>query len=282
MKGFENFKPHHLPLKAEHVTGNDGVGRVFLLPGSDGRALRIGEHLTDTQVLPSDRRHNVYLGRFESGAGSVDVGAVATGMGCPSLDIIVTELIAMGARRFIRVGTSGSLQPQTVKAGHLVIATAAVRDEGVSDRYITKDYPAVAHGDVITALERAAQTLGYTDRVFRGVIHSKDSLMAREMGFGPLAQENRDYMERLRHMGVLASEMEAAHLFILSDVYSSEVLPMAGGKDPSNVVKSGAVLAIIGDESAFATPEVAQKTETQAIDTALEGAAQLIKGDRQT
>lgn len=279
MKGFENFKPHHLPLEADHVHGNKGVGRVFLLPGSDGRALRIGERLKDRQVLPSDRRHNVYLGRFESESGSADIGTVATGMGCPSLDIIVSELIAMGARRFIRVGTSGSLQPKRVKAGHLVIATAAVRDEGASDRYVTRDYPAVAHADVAAALEEAAYRLGHGARVFKGVIHSKDSLFAREMGYGPRDDQNERYMAELRRMGVLASEMEAAHLFILSDVYSAEVICGTGETDPLRVVKSGAVLAIIGDESAFASPDLARGTETLAIDTALEGAIELVNQD---
>jgi uridine phosphorylase len=99
--------------------------------------------------------------------------------------------------------------------------------------------------------------------------------MAREMGYGPLARENRAYVETLHAMGVLASEMEAAHLFVLSDVYSREVKPIVEGEAP-DTIKSGAVLAIIGDESAFASPEVVCQTEDRAIEVALNGAVELI------
>ena len=126
--------PHLLAIGPEHATGNGPLGRIFLLPGSDGRARRIGERFSDLVSVPSDRQHNAYLGLVEGPAGPVEVGTVATGMGCPSVDIIVTELISLGARLLLRVGTSGSLQPHAVRAGSLVVATAAVRDEGCSGR----------------------------------------------------------------------------------------------------------------------------------------------------
>jgi uridine phosphorylase len=49
------------------------------------------------------------------------VGICATGMGCPSVDLIVTELIMLGGRRFFRVGTCGSLQPKLIRYGDLVV-----------------------------------------------------------------------------------------------------------------------------------------------------------------
>ena len=57
------------------------------------------------EVRPSDRGHNVYLGKL----GEIDVGVCSTGMGAPSTDIIITELIRLGARRFLRIGTAGSV-----------------------------------------------------------------------------------------------------------------------------------------------------------------------------
>ena len=44
-------------------------------------------------------------------------------MGCPSVDIIVTELIMLGARRFVRVGTAGSLQPHAIRMFALLLLT---------------------------------------------------------------------------------------------------------------------------------------------------------------
>ena len=112
---------------------------------------------------------------------SVDAAAVSTGMGCTSLNVIVTELIALGARQLLRVGTSGSVVPAVVRVGDLVIATAGVRDEGASDRYFGREYPAVGHFDWIFALHRAALGLGYGDRTYMGVVHAKDSLCANSL-----------------------------------------------------------------------------------------------------
>jgi uridine phosphorylase len=89
----EHATPHHLTIGPEHCAGNERFGRLFLLPGSDGRARQIADHFTDLQVVPSPRQHNAYLGRLAGRDGFLDVGTVATGMGCPSVDIIVTELV---------------------------------------------------------------------------------------------------------------------------------------------------------------------------------------------
>ena len=142
------FVPHHLSIDTEHTRGNRGAGRLFLLPGSDGRARRIAERFSDSEVIPSDRQLNVHLGRLQRDDVTVDVGTVATGMGCPSLDIVVTELIELGARHFIRVGTAGSLQRDVVQVGDLVIATGAVRDEATSDAYAPREYPAIADPEI--------------------------------------------------------------------------------------------------------------------------------------
>ncbi len=270
-----DFKPHHLTIGREHLEGNDGVGRLFFLPGSGGRARRLGERFQDLEVVTSDRQLDVYLGVVEDRGVKVSVGAVATGMGCPSLDIVVTELIMLGGRRFLRVGTAGSLQPKTVRVGDIVIATASVRDEGTSNAYLPREFPAVADPDVVAALHRAASRCGIAERTFKGVIHCKDSLFAREFGYGPQHEANRAYMRLLAEGGVLASEMESAHLFVLSSVHSKSVTSVAGDLEPANIVKSGAVLAIIGDDKAFADRESAAKAENTVVDVAVAAALEL-------
>ena len=268
--------PHHLSIAPEHVAGNDGRGRVFLLPGSDGRACRIGEHLADHRVIPSPRQLNVHLGRMELEDGrGADVGVVATGMGCPSLDIVATELIHLGARVLVRVGTSGSLQPEQVRAGDLVIATAAVRDEGTSDSYADRGFPAVADTEVVRALERAARAAGHGARTYRGLLHTKDSLFAREMGQGPRAEANRRFIAEMEALGVLASEMEAAHLFVLGHVHSRRVAPL-DSEPTADRVRTGALVAVIGDDTAFAEPERVAAAEEAAIEVALRAAVELV------
>ena len=65
------------------------------------------------------------------------------GIGGPSTAIAVEELSAIGAHTFIRVGTSGIMQP-TMTEGDFVIATGAIRDEGTSHQYLPAAFPAVA------------------------------------------------------------------------------------------------------------------------------------------
>ncbi len=273
----EHHAPHHLAIGPEHVTGNGRLGRVFLLPGSDGRARRIGERFSGLEVVPSDRQHNVYLGRLEGEPRPVDVATVATGMGCPSVDIVVSELIGLGARLFLRVGTSGSLQPQAVRVGSLVIATAAVRDESCSDRYACREFPAVADPEWVHSLEIAACRRQVGARTYRGVVHTKDSLFARELGAGPLTEDNHAYQRQLRALGVLASEMEAAHLFVLAAVHTTAHPPLAAAPDPAAVVRTGALLAVIGDDRPFADPAEVAGVEEAAMQVALEGARTIVQ-----
>jgi uridine phosphorylase len=264
------YTPHHLPITAEHVKGNGDLGRVFFLPGSDGRARRLSEHFRGCEVFTHERQHNVYLGHLERGDQRVDVASVSTGMGCASLDVVVTELIWLGARLLLRVGTAGSIVPDKVRAGSLVIATGGVRDEGASDRYVNREYPAVGHLDWLVALRAAAITTGFADRTFMGVVHAKDSLYAMEYNVGPRSQENHAYMEQLERMRVLASDMETAHLFILAAVHSTDVHAISETASPTGVVRAGSLLAVVGDDAPYASPDKIREAEQAAIDVSLE------------
>jgi uridine phosphorylase len=269
------FVPHHLCAEPADFVGNSGRGRFLLLPGSDGRAASIAERLTGVTVKRHPRAHNLYLGRLEGEEGPVDVGVVSTGMGTPSLDIVATELFRLGARRFVRVGTCGSLQPRFLRQGALVIPTAAVRDESTSRRYLPPEFPAVASRAFLRAVEEGLAERGEAE-VHLGICHSKDSLFAREFGAGPLAPENRRYMEILAQGGVLASEMEAAHLFVLGSVFGQE----ARQAGEAGEVLCGAVLAVIGDDQPFADPALAASTVERAIDFALDTLRVLARADR--
>jgi uridine phosphorylase len=211
----------------------------LLLPGSRARAEAIAAHLSNRVVKSHPRGHDLHLGTLDGPRGPVDLGVISTGMGCPSIDLIVTELIALGATVLLRVGTCGSLQPG-VRVGDLVVATGAVRDESTSDHYLPREFPALPSFPLLLSTHRAAQRANVTTHF--GQVHTKDSLYARELKLGPLAQAHRDYERVLTHGGVLASEMECAHLFVLAQLGNK-----AMGQSP---VSAGAVLAVVGDASA--------------------------------
>jgi uridine phosphorylase len=263
------FTPIHLNAAPSDFLGNAGRGRFLLLPGSSDRARRIASAFKDRRTLAHPRGHDLHLGVIERQGVELDVGVISTGMGCPSVDLIVTELIALGARVMLRVGTSGSLQPD-VHTGDVVVATCAVRDEATSDHYLPREFPAVASWPLLLATQAAVRSSGCKGGVHFGPVHTKDSLYAREFGFGPRAAEHAQYTRWLAQAGVMATEMECAHLFVLA-----QLGPLAEGKQR---VMAGGVLAVIGehDQPFTDSPRAAEAVE-DAIELAFGTFVELVR-----
>ena len=136
---------HHI-----HLHKGD-VGRYVLLPGDPGRCEMIAEYFDEPKFIVQNREYVTYTGKLLG----QKVTVTSTGIGCPSTAIAVEELIAIGADTFIRVGTSGGMQPGT-KVGEVAIVTGAIRDEGTSLHYMPIEFPAVADIDVVQALKEGA------------------------------------------------------------------------------------------------------------------------------
>ncbi|TDR76494.1 uridine phosphorylase [Paludibacterium purpuratum] len=255
------FRPHHFDACREDFAGNGDIGRYVIIPGSNGRAGEIADrYFHNVTVKPSPRGHHLYLGEMVRDGRTIQMAAIATGMGAPSVDLILSELIFLGARRFLRIGTAGGMQPD-VRVGDVVFATAAVRDESTSGNYVPPCFPAVA--DLEMALAARQLAAGRDHAVKFGIVHSKDSLYAREFLCGPMADEHRAFMAKLRAYGVVASEMEASHLFVLSQVYARQM---------GQAIRSGCVLGVIGDDSPFADSALC----TQAIERAVDFGVELV------
>jgi uridine phosphorylase len=197
-----------------HIQLKDGdVGRYVLLPGDPGRCEKIAAFFDDPRPVAQNREFTSYTGSLNGERVSV----VSTGIGCPSTAIAVEELIKIGADTFIRVGTSGGIQPGT-KTGDLAIITGAIRDEGTTRQYLPLEFPAVADIDVTLALREAAQKLGLPFRV--GVTQSKDSFYGEvETERIPVADHLQSRWKAWVGGGAICSEMEAAAIFILSSIH---------------------------------------------------------------
>lgn len=270
-------KPLHMSIDDSHIRGNGKLGRYILLPGSDGRAAEMAKHLQDVKVIEHNRRHNFYAGHIIEGGQKIDIGIMSSGMGCPSMDIIGTELLQVGAKRIIRVGTAGSLQPKTIRVGHLVVPTAAVRDEGTSRHYLDPSIPVLASLDFLDIARQVAKENGLEKILSLGIVHTKDSLYAREFGQGPLVEAHKVYMGHLKAAGILASEMECAQLLTLiqnADYTARQLAPDGPG------VKGGAVLAIVGDDDPFTdNAKLISETVRKTIDFGFKAIAAWAKGD---
>lgn len=194
-----------------HTTSED-VGRYVILPGDPGRCEKIARHFDNAEKVAENREFVTYTGQLEW----VKVSVTSTGIGGPSAAIAIEELIHCGADTFIRVGTSGGMQPE-VCGGDLVIATGAIRMEGTSREYAPMEYPAVAHYDVVEALKHAADRLGARSHL--GVVQCKDNFYGQHSPETvPVAYELKNKWDAWIRCGALASEMESAALFIVGGV----------------------------------------------------------------
>jgi uridine phosphorylase len=267
MSNFLNT-PHHINATPEDLTGNNGIGRYILLPGSEARAKSIAEHFEDVNVHPHPRGHHLYTGTLNDNGINIDVAAISSGMGCPSIEIILHELFHLGGRRFLRVGTAGSLQKDLIKIGDIVNAQASVRDESTTSDYAPISIPAIASFQMIDAINLAAKNNNLAQHTFTGIVHCKNSFYAREFYAGPRAIENKEYMQLLIDYGVLASEMETAALFIQSQLYHHQL--SSRGSGPDCKVLSGAILGIGAlPPDIFMTPEQESDLTSNIINLAL-------------
>lgn len=262
------FKPHHINATYDDLVGNGEIGRYILLPGSNGRAKEIAKHFENPKVIGHHRGHDLHTGTLSYQGQKIDVATVSTGMGCPSMEIILHELFQLGAKRFLRVGTTGTLQDTWAPIGSIVNVQASVRDEDTSLRYAPVEVPAIASLEFVTSTLVAAQHLGLAESLHTGIVHTKSSFYAREFASGPRAPENQAYMNLLMQAGVIASEMETSTLFIQSQVYNHEL--MQQGEAPQHRVLAGAILAIIATiDHLESSPRVVQAIEN-SINLALE------------
>ena len=187
------------------------VGRYVILPGDPKRCAKIAAYFDDPVLVADNREYVTYTGTLDG----VKVSVTSTGIGGPSASIAVEELKRCGADTFIRVGTCGGMQLE-VCGGDLVIATGAIRAEGTSKEYAPIEYPAVADFTVTTALVKAAEESGTPYHV--GVLQCKDSFYGQHSPEkSPVSAELLSRWETWKRLGVKASEMESAALFVVAD-----------------------------------------------------------------
>lgn len=200
--------------KAFHLHIKEGdVGKYILLPGDPARSEKIAAFFDSPIFVSANREYVTWTGYLHG----EKVSVVSTGIGCPSTAIAVEELVEMGAETFIRVGSSGAMQPEG-RMGDIAIVTAAIRDEGTSPQYLPVEFPAVANPDVVRALREAANKLGY--RYHLGISQCKDSFYGEvERTRMPMADRLEERWKAWVAGGAICSEMKSSVIFILASLY---------------------------------------------------------------
>jgi len=138
-----------------HIHLNPGdIGDYVLLPGDPARSDRVAKYLEDARLVANNREHRTFTGYYKG----VKVSVTSTGMGCPSAAIAAEELINIGAKCLIRIGSSAALQ-EGIKIGDLMISTASMKNEGTSRFYVPDCFPAVPDFDLTRVLIDTAKDM---------------------------------------------------------------------------------------------------------------------------
>ncbi|MCI7606398.1 MAG: uridine phosphorylase [Spirochaetales bacterium] len=237
------------------------VGRYVILPGDPKRVPMIAKYLDDPVFVADNREYVTYTGTLLG----EKVSVTSTGIGGPSASIAMEELYKCGADTFIRMGTCGGIALPVI-GGDVVIATGAVRAEGTSREYAPIEFPAVADYDIVMALRKGAENLNL--RSHTGVVQCKDSFYGQhDPDVMPVSYDLKTKWEAWKRLGVLASEMESAALFVCAAHLG---------------VRCGSEFFVVGNQEREAlgmdNPKL-HDTEP-AIKVAIEGLKVLIEEDR--
>jgi purine-nucleoside phosphorylase len=175
-----------------HLRPTTELAERVLLPGDPGRALALAQALL---AKPLMFNHHRGLWGYTGAAADGELLTIqSTGMGGPSAAIVMQELVALGVRRAIRVGTCGALDG-ALGLGELVVAGEALAADGASR--------------MLGAGERIRADAALTAALERSVAGASATVVSTDLFYDP----DREREHGWRAAGAVAVEMEAATLF---------------------------------------------------------------------
>lgn len=223
------------------------IAERVLVCGDPFRAQMLANKLDNMKCLAQGREYWTYYGEYKG----VPINISSHGVGASGAMLSFISLIKGGAKLLLRLGTCGSLS-KDVKAGDIVIATAAAKEEGVSNIYVPSSFPAIADIDVVNALVKTSKNLNIN--VHRGIIVTQGAF------YGGILETNTELQAK---SGAIALEMEVAALYTAATMFG---------------IKSGSILAVDGNALAVLNsaedndpdPEILKNTVEKCSEIALE------------
>lgn len=186
----------HLKLKEGQISP------YVLVCGDPARAEKIARLCDEYQELAYNREYRTFLGSYKG----QKITITSHGVGSAGASICFEELVKLGAKVIVRVGTCGSLQEYLGQGDH-IIASGAVREDGVSPLLIPLGFPAVADAEVSLALEKVCLEMKAPFK--RGIMLTSDVFYP---GVLPTS------LELYSKAGVPGVEMECSALFVIASL----------------------------------------------------------------
>ena len=242
--------------------GPGELAEYVLLPGDPDRTARIAARLGSIELERRNREFASVTGMYNG----LRVSVVSTGIGADNVEIAIAEMLAISERpTFIRVGSSGALQPE-IKPGDLVITSGAVRLETTTSWFVSDGYPAVADYEAVLALIEAANRLGHPYHV--GITATAPGFFgAQGRPIPQLPIRYPDLAADMTRQRVMNFEMEASAVLVLAGL----------ARCRAGVVCAVFAQRITGD---FITGDAKQAAESACVETGLEALRILADMDR--
>ena len=247
----------HLNLTKAQLKG----ATLAIVPGDPARSERIAKKLDNPEFLASTREYTSWLGYLNG----QPVVVCSTGIGGPSTSICVEELAQLGVRTFLRIGTTGAIQPH-INVGDVLVTTGAVRLDGASRHFAPLEYPAVANFECTNELYAAAKNQGVTPYV--GITASSDTFYPGQERYdtfsGKVYRHFQGSLKQWQELNVMNFEMESATLFTMCSALG---------------LRAGMVSGVIVNRTQQEIPNEAtiHATEQTAIAVVVEAAGKLAK-----
>ncbi|MCW9711151.1 uridine phosphorylase [Avibacterium sp. 21-586] len=247
----------HLGLTKAMLDG----AQLAIVPGAPERVERIARLLENPKFLASTREFTSWLGYLNGKA----VVVCSTGIGGPSVSIAVEELAQLGVRTFLRIGTTGAIQPH-INVGDILITTGAVRLDGASRHFAPLEYPAVADFTCTSMLHKAALENDKA-KVHIGITASSDTFYPGQERYdtytGKIYRHYQGSLKQWQELNVMNYEMESATLFTMCSALG---------------LRAGMVAGAIVNRTQQEIPneETIHQTEQNAIDIVVKAAGYLV------
>ena len=230
--------------------------QIVLLSGEPERSQYIARtYLQNVKLLSKYRGLNSYRGKLADGTPLL---IATSGMGAPSLSIVVNELVQVGIKQFIRIGTCGSIQPH-IPVGDLVISQASLCRHGAALDIAPVEYPAVADPYLTVALVETARQLNVPYHL--GITASVDTFYEGQERTQSSANSHlQSWLQGItasyRQLNILNYEMEVGTLFKMAGVYG---------------FSAACICAVVAQRTAAETVVLANKANAveKAIEVAL-------------
>jgi uridine phosphorylase len=194
----------------------EDISEYVMLVGNPQRAEKVARLLHSAKLVNEYRHLFVYTGSYKDER----ITVATTGMGAPSTAIVLEELVNLGGKVFIRVGSAGGIDPK-LDTGDIVVSTGSIRDDGTSPNYLRLSFPAVPDYEVLRTIINVSE--GFSRNIHYGVVISEDTF------YMPYSDKE---MQIFVNSGVKAIEMESGCVFIVAQYRG---------------VKAGALFALDGN-----------------------------------